>query len=402
MPIQLPHFQRLGLEDTNANIFGFDAFQNSMAKALENRKNQIQLPFVPLNSVADASSKLAYSQLMGPQFIAKLLGNPAIRGNMQNPGALTNMVTNAGTTQGNLFNTLLSAALGNSNENASSIPSNINNKPVQSSNPELSAVKERLLSNYRPQNKPYSNDMGIMEGETNNIGGIPVTTPTDDTPENYAKKAGTYLGLEKEGEESGKIRAKVIDEFGQEYESGQKLLDSIDGLSQIATNPIFTNMRNKFPYFQDTQLWKVSKTGTPEEQELIGQFVDEAGRLLQNTYSLWSGKGLKGEFDATREFKINKNDTINSVVGKLTSAYKLARFNQDRIEFASSLMRNQKFDRQKALQEADKIVDRKGIMRDINQTLHPKPTMEDVRYMMQKYNMSEDEVMKELRSKGHM
>jgi hypothetical protein len=408
MPVQIPHFQRISPEEANPVLAGFASSQDMMARALANQKSRAQLPFVPLNSVADAASKIAYSQLMGPQFIAKLLGNPDVVANMKNPGQLTDLVTNAGTTQSNLFNTLLSSALGG-DDNSRMPEQNYMQNPMMNQPSNSPIWDSRQTGNSIPRQSKarttnYSNDMGIMDGDTSMINGIPVTTQgtieSNDSPNEYGGKAGSYRGLIEQGKKSGEIRANTLKEWGDEYSSSLRLQDSLDSLSKIATDPVFSNMRNKIPFFQDKQLKLLSKIGTPEEQEKIGMFVDDAGRVLQNTYNAWSGKGLKGEFDATKEFKINENDTINTLVGKLISAQKLAAFNQQRLEFASEFVRTKGMDPQEALQKADKMLNRKKIISDIDATLHPKPNDDDIKYMMEKYNLPKEEVMSRLKKKG--
>ena len=49
-----------------------------MARAKEAIENQ----YAPLSKFAQSASQLAYSQLMAPQFMAKLMGNDALRANL--------------------------------------------------------------------------------------------------------------------------------------------------------------------------------------------------------------------------------------------------------------------------------------------------------------------------------
>ena len=58
---------------------GINALHNAM---IEKKINQIKSQYLPTTLQAEAASKRAYANLMGPQFLAKLL---------QNPGALANM-----------------------------------------------------------------------------------------------------------------------------------------------------------------------------------------------------------------------------------------------------------------------------------------------------------------------
>lgn len=409
MAVQLPNFSLLSFQDANPTLTGMSASQDMMTKALQNqlyglqgKKLQAELPYVPLTSVADASSKLAYARLMGPQFLAKLLANPDVRGNIKNPGQLTDLLTNTGVQQSDVLNQYLGAALGGQQpampEMMPQATERQSNTPIWDSRKTGNNIPSQNIPRSNP--RAYSNDMGLMDGQTTMVDGIPVTIPSE--ADQYAKNAGEHRGLIKQGEKLGEIRANTLKEWGDEYGSTLRLQDSLDSLSKIATDPVFSTMREKIPFFQDKQLKLLSKIGTPEEQEKIGMFIDDAGRVLQNTYNAWSGKGLKGEFDATKEFKINDNDTINTLVGKLISAQKLSSFNQQRLEFASEFVRNKGMDPQEALQKADKMLNRKKIMSDIDTTLHPKPSDDDINHMAEKYNISREEVMKRLKKKGVM
>src|SRR5690349_1453047 len=61
---------------------------NSLANDMILRKiNQIKAQYMPLTTQAEAASKLAYANLMGPQFLAKLLGNDSAIANMGDANA---------------------------------------------------------------------------------------------------------------------------------------------------------------------------------------------------------------------------------------------------------------------------------------------------------------------------
>ena len=64
--------------------------------------NQIRTQYAPITAQAEAASKLAYANLMGPQFLAKIMGNDSALGNMsedQKRNALS-MIYRAGSGQG--------------------------------------------------------------------------------------------------------------------------------------------------------------------------------------------------------------------------------------------------------------------------------------------------------------
>lgn len=75
---------------------------------LENQIKSIEAQYAPYNKYADAASKLAYSQFVGPQAIATILSNPASRGMFtpeqynQLTNAFASQVKNPGMTMANL------------------------------------------------------------------------------------------------------------------------------------------------------------------------------------------------------------------------------------------------------------------------------------------------------------
>ena len=76
---------------------GMNALSQDM---LDTQIKGVQAQYAPLTTQADAASKLAYANLMGPQFLAKLMGNPDVLANMQNPQAAVANLQQAGMGQG--------------------------------------------------------------------------------------------------------------------------------------------------------------------------------------------------------------------------------------------------------------------------------------------------------------
>lgn len=80
---------------------------NSLANDMLLRQiNQVKAQYAPMTTQAEAASKLAYANLMGPQFMAKLMTNPGFLGNTPNNQlqGIREMITRAGTGQGNASN----------------------------------------------------------------------------------------------------------------------------------------------------------------------------------------------------------------------------------------------------------------------------------------------------------
>lgn len=93
---------------------------NSLANDMLLRKiNQVKAQYAPLTTQAEAASKLAYANLMGPQFLAKLMGNEGALANLSEnqKRAALELVRRAGMGQGggNALMSLGGAQQGNSN-----------------------------------------------------------------------------------------------------------------------------------------------------------------------------------------------------------------------------------------------------------------------------------------------
>lgn len=58
---------------------GINALSNEM---IDTQINKIKKQYAPITAQSEAASKLAYANLMGPQFLAKIMGNDAALGNM--------------------------------------------------------------------------------------------------------------------------------------------------------------------------------------------------------------------------------------------------------------------------------------------------------------------------------
>lgn len=398
---------------------------------LQNEIKRVQAQYAPLTTQAEAASKLAYSNLMGPQFISKMMANPDIVANLPEDQrrAMLNMIYQSGMGQ-RTGNAILSG-----------IPQNQSGQTLpQNSNPFM-----QLLRNVAPGVGDIVGDIGNifgMGGQTPSVSQqqspqqmqSPIMPPAQQNPlmrpgeysvvqpdgtlgqptqawqqantqqvprdETYFEKAGRESGVKKEREELGGIRAKAIDEMDQQYQQAVQAGVPIQHLMDISQNPTFMNMRSKIPFFQDQQLKMLAKTGTPEEQKIIGDFISTTTQAVANTVNSFGGRALVKEFDVGERMKISPNDTWNAMIGKLGSIESFNEMTKQRSRIASQLMQKEHLNRGDALERADKMVDGKAIRQKIENSLSPKPTDEDINYMAQKYNKSPEEIKKQLKEKG--
>jgi len=221
-------------------------------------------------------------------------------------------------------------------------------------------------------------------------------------PSTYFENAGQAAGLKEEGKELGSIRAKAIDDMDQQYQQAVQAEVPVKRLMDISQSPVFMNMRNKIPFFQDKQLATLAKIGSPEEQKMIGDFITSTTNAVANTVNSFGGRALVKEFDIGERMKISPNDTWNVMVGKLGSIGTYNEMTKQRARLSSELMARQHLNRGDALEKADKMVDGAAIRKSIEQKLDPKPSPEDILYMAGKYNTTPDEIKRRLKAKGKL
>jgi len=418
---------------------GMNSLANDM---LLRQMNQIKKQYLPTTMQAEASSKLAYANLMGPQFLAKLLGNDAAVANMGDPAARAALekAVGAGMGQGsgaNIFNQMQQGGhptgIGQPGTNslsgwfADKLKSAFGNSPKQTSNPfaqsnslpgqyddtaEASSAPQPL--NNTPSRRPK--DGVSVEGEQwYNRKGEPVydeevSTPDESMnleltkrqkPKSYAENTGQYKGIVEEGKELGKIRATSKKELDQDYQQALQLKQPFQKLNSIITNPVFQKLR-QLPGFQNLQMNLKANIGNEEEQKLIGEFQAAAQNVVASTVKGFGGRILASEIPLAESMKLNKNDTIGVMLGKAPVIEAFNEMTLQRSKLASKLIKEYHMDKGEALENADAMLDGDDIRKQVEKQLSPGPTEEDYRHMMQKYGISKEEVKNRLKSRGHI
>lgn len=398
------------INPVDASILGQFLRGNEIQKGtLENR-------YAPMSKVAQAASQLAYAKLMGPQFMAKALGNEGIRANLTDPQLkqALDLIYSAGSGQGTGAN-----ALNQMPENANSFDYN---NPIGSLlDKVVSSTRNALFKNGNREmpeaQNPFINQPNLSSQDRNAIGTLQPgesyqiqgnqSTPTMTAPENNAPSRqfpineGRYKGIVSEGQELGKIRAENINDLDNQYQQAIQAEVPIKHLMDISQSPTFINMRNKIPFFQDKQLQVLSKIGTPEQQQLIGDFVTSAQNAVANTINGFKGRILDKEITMANNMKVSPNDTWNVMLGKLASIETFNQMTKQRSRIAAQLMQQEHINKGDALERADKQIDGNKIRESVESQLNPPVSNEDIDYMAKKYNISIEEVKKRLKKKGY-
>lgn len=403
---------------------GINSLNNDM---ILRKINEIKKQYMPATLQAEAASKLAYANLMGPQFLAKLLQNPGAIANMGDPAAreaLQKAVQaglGQGTGQNYLNNIPQNTGVGQPSTNSLSgwIANKLKhafNKPPQqqgsgqnamnmpqgnydnSSNPGVSYEGPPPIDSGSPfvgrqgykapkdELKPPKGGV-TREGEQwYNAKGEPVYAEEEQEPngspmeieltegipyKSYAQKTGEHLGTIKQLEKEGEYRADALKEISGVQLALSKSGDVLDRMTSIITNPIYLNMRNKIPGFQNKQLDYLKVMGTPEEKELIGDLTGTGESFIASTVQGFSGKPLVREFDLAQRQKITGHDTPESAKGKLKSAISLHDIADKKLQIISELL-HKGYNESEAIKKANKMVDVSAIEKDTNARLQRK------------------------------
>lgn len=386
---------------------------NSLANDMILRKiNQIKAQYMPLTTQAEAASKLAYANLMGPQFLAKLLGNEGAVANMgdANAKAALQRAVSAGFgggTGANFLGQMQQAQMSPGEQIGNSLSNFFadklrgafgGNQPPQQTNPMqsmpsmpqgggdnvFSGSPSEPLASPLPSKRPkgavslegaqwYDKNGNPVyeEEETTPDGSMQLELTKGIPPASYAENTGKYKGTIKQREQEGKYRADALNTIGQSQLGLSQSGAVLDRMTDIVKNPVFWNMRNTIPFFQDKQLSWIQKTGTPEQQELIGDFLSTAESFIASTVQGFGGRPLVREFDLAQRQKITPNDTVSSALGKLRSARSLHDIAEKKNQIVSELLQKG-YNESDAIKQANKMVDIKGIEKATNDLLQRK------------------------------
>lgn len=385
---------------------------NALANNMHLRElNRIKAKYAPLTTQAEAMSKLAYANLMAPQFLAKMMANPDLVASLSESDIKNNlnMIQRAGSGQGtgaSLINSIQNGVAPNSQgiknplsnmgefiadkfRNAFTSPPSPQDAP-SSSNPAASqsvaprtgkpkgAVRKVSEQWYDENGEPVYEDN--MEGSQSSPLELEVTTGQAPGRElTYAEKAGRQRGIIKEGEKLGDYRAEDIRNTGNEQKSLAASGVVLDRLTNIVKSDEFQNARNTIPMFQDKQLSLLKIMGTPEQKDMIGDFLSTAEAYKAATVNSFAGKPLVREFDLADRIKISEGDPVGVAEGKIRSLTTLKKIAEQKNKIILRLMQDKHMNQGDAIEEANKRVDIKPIELEVTKLLEPRVSVTNQR-----------------------
>ncbi|CAK0751012.1 hypothetical protein CCP3SC1AL1_1810005 [Gammaproteobacteria bacterium] len=302
------------------------------------------------------------------------------------------------------------------------------NMPAQdydnSSNPRVSAEGPGVIPNgdfpfvgregYRPH--PTTTDYDGNQMQIDMTGGQPGQQSNEwgaSTPEaqrafaqgrepSYAENTGTYKGAVAEGLESGKIRAKDIEELNNTVFNAENNANTLNKINDILGSPEFEEIRNT-PLAGHHELAYYAKEGTKAQQTMVGRFYTLTGNIIKDASRDFAGQFRKGEQVLLQSMKAGPSDTVDSAKGKMATLTELNKMLMERSRLTSKYMSANHANKLEASEWADKQIDGDAIRKEANDRLNPKranPSNDDIDFTAQKYNMTRQQVIERLKSEG--
>lgn len=349
--IDVPQANAPWVNSLKSALNTYGTAQDIQGKGYANQLAKLQAQYAPITIPAEASSKLAYANLMGPQFLAKLMSNSDLLANIpeEQKAPLLNYLKTAGTTS--------YSGLGNQGMvNPFSKAPNLNP-------PALSSVDQNAINNMQP------GDSYVIGGQGGQS--LPLPQVSSTPPKSFAENAGMYSGVKKEGEESGKIRANDIKELNDIVQDSENRQTSLDNAGKLLSSPVFEQIRQLPAAGQHEIAW-YSRYGTPEQQQVAGQFLSTIGEIVTDSASRFKGSFRRGEQSLLMSMKPSTSDTIDNAKGKWQALNLFNKMLSDRSSLTSQYMNQFHINKLEAMHMADKQLNADKLRDQINDAINPK------------------------------
>jgi hypothetical protein len=277
----------------------------------------LQLGFMPRElqanlglKKAEANSKNAYSSLMLPQALFKLMGNKEIWESLPedirtNLTGFANKFTENGITPQNTIASPEGEKIqtGNGNESA----------PIK-----------------RPLNQAiYDHEMNNQQLSSIN------ESPT------AAGRQGSYQGTVAEGKKLGEDRATAIDNAEKIYSSGIEKKAALESLKDDLEDPEFKNLRT-IPYAKQHEIDWYKENGTEKQQKLIGSLESKTNQIITSSIKDFGSRMSDKDLALLKNMKINPNDKASVAFGKYEALASFTEYLNQKNKTFSNLMRKNK------------------------------------------------------------
>lgn len=342
---------------------------------LETQIKKAQADYAPWTTYADAASKIAYSNLMGPQFMAKLMANDPVLANI--PDAQKNAILTRLQQTALGGNALASPGVNASQQPGMHMPPPPSSQPSQNS---LSGYLGNILRGFlgdsfqQPSSQnPLAQQPALSSQDQNAISNM---HPGDSyvvqgqKPNSFAENVGSYKGVIKEGEEAGKIRAKDINDLNDIVFNADTQLATLNDINDMISSPAIREIR-QLPLAGRHEMAYYAKEGTPEQQQLVGRLYAQMGNVVKNSVRDFPGQFRKGEQQLLNGMKPNDSDTVDAMIGKAESLTVMTKLLRERSALTSQFMNKYHMNKLEASELADKQLNGEQIRQDVHAKLNP-------------------------------
>lgn len=398
---------------------------NALNKVQENnalRKiKEVQAQYAPLTTQAEAASKLAYSNLMGPQFLAKAFSDPNFLAGLdenQKANAI-NIISRAATGTNPLQQMQMLQDLNQSNQPPSNplkaLVGNIKDAfgfgegEKEPNNAMLDIpIPARRASNAMNQQYQPSVSENALNG---NIPGN-VATPEEVREIAYGNKQPEKTLAEKraesekvieQGKKQGTYNAEAVGELGKEYKALGDLDRPYNTLKEVYTDNDFKDLM-KIPAFRNTQLDLLKNyNGTKKQKALIAKLETAIGAIQSNIVQSMGKSAPASEIAFADKIKIPRNETVDVAIPKLKTLMEFKEFQKERVKTAADLIEDEHISQRKAFELADKNLNGDKIRAKIESQFEPteaKITEDDIDFTAKKYHMTREQVIQKLKGLG--
>ncbi len=376
----------------------------ALVDALENYQKSLELSYYPLKTTAKAASELTYSNLMGPQFMAKLFGVPGVQENIPDPQKRAELERLIEASHGNplsnwIYNNILHK-LSNPQQSqpAAATPTPPPTPAPQPQPDERAVVAERPVSGGDQQKYKMVAGDGSADAPTGIMVPVPIPPTTAAQPAATAVPPGQYGNapaetapaantswtenianaslVKEQGKKQGEINAVNRGDLENTAYKGYFSLANLKHLGQIITSPVFQNIR-QMPYGGNLELLYYGRQGTPQEQKMVGDFISGTNNIIKESSRDFQGQFRKGEQELLERMKIEPTDTIDMAKGKLENLTTMQTLFNKRAERTAELMAEPKthYSLLQASKIAEKEINANKIREKVYDSLHPTITV---------------------------
>lgn len=169
----------------------------------------------------------------------------------------------------------------------------------------------------------------------------------------------------------GSSDAKKIAQLEDTVLNSSNKLDTLNSVSELITNPEFENIRQN-PILGKHELGWFSKFGTPEQQELVGNFKAYTGDIIKGSSRDFAGQFRKGEQFLLESMKPTDSDSLDVMKGKTEALQFMVQAMAQRAKLQADAMRNLGLSPLAAKDYADKQFSPAKLKEEINNKLHPE------------------------------